>query len=507
MFRKTILFIIILSIAAISAYAEEEQKEKRDRIQYIGNLVIDAGEVIEGDVIVMQGDLSIAGLVNGDAIVSLGDAFVDSGGVVKGDLVTWKGKIYVDPDGYVEGKQVEQRLLDLPFRKENFQVGSSVYEDNEYDDEYDYDEDRDEFEFEYKFEYDDESHNEFLGPVLSYNKVDGFFLGMEIPKVISSNVPNVINIHGYGGYGFSNDRWQYYAELDKEFFRRNRFEIGFEGHKLTDTEDNWIIGNYENSLAAFLIHEDFRDYFYRTGYGAHIGMKLPLGMRLKVKYLNDQYDAEDNNTNWALFGNKKDFLPNFGFLGAGANIIEGNMRSVIAEGSLKMFDGDLFLSGSYEKAGDDFNGDFNFTRYIFEMKGRMGFTDNEAIVYRLKFGGSENGLPPQKAFTLGGLSTLRGFTHKEFVGEQMALLNLEYRVFGRKHSDYWWYLKHMQLCLFTDIGSVNNKIFSDFDTDYYKSDVGFAFIDNDDEWRLNFARRTDTGDKPWVVTFRITRPF
>ena len=503
MYRKLILLLIIFSLTIVVSFAGDE-KEKRDRIQYVGDLTIDPGEVVDGDVVVMQGNLSISGLVLGDAIVSLGDAFVDSGGVVKGDLVTWKGKIYVDPDGYVEGEQVEQRLLDLPFKKKNFDVGVSDYDADE---EYDY-YDKDDFEYEYKFEYDGDVHDEFVGPVLSYNKVDGFFLGLEIPKVIDASIPDhVINLHGYGGYGFSNDRWQYYGEIDKEYFRDYRLEFGFEGHNITDTEDNWIIKNYENSIAAFILHEDFRDYFYRSGYGAHIGLRTPVGIRLQLKYLYDDYEADDNNTNWALFGNKKDFLPNFGFLGSGANIIEGNMRSVIAEGSMKMKNIDFQIAGSYEKAGEDFNGDFNFTRYIVEMKGRAEITDYEAIVYRLKLGGSENGLPPQKAFTLGGLSTLRGFDHKEFIGEQMALFNLEYRVFGSKHSRHWWYLKHMQLCLFTDIGSVNNNIFSDFDTDYYESNVGFAFIDDSEGWRLNIARRTDTGNKPYVITLRIARAF
>jgi hypothetical protein len=36
-------------------------------------------------------------------------------------------------------------------------------------------------------------------------------------------------------------------------------------------------------------------------------------------------------------------------------------------------------------------------------------------------------------------------------------------------------------------------------------DVGFSFMDKDEDLRLDLARRTDSGDKPWVVTFRIAQ--
>lgn len=491
MLRNLIISIIVLTLVIGTAFADESEGKDKDRIKFIGDLIIGVDEVVEGDVIVMQGDLTVKGSVKGDAVVSLGDAFVHSGGVVSGDLITWKGKIYIDPEGVVEGRSVEHRLFDIPLDKRNFRIGTSGGDD-----------DRCEDKEGYKIEIDSD-----IGPRLSYNKVDGFFLGLEIPKVFRGNLIPGMSLHGYGGYGFSNDRWQYYTEVNKHFFEKNRLEIGLEGHSVTGTEDDWIIENWENSLAAFFLHEDFRDYYYRTGFGAHISQRLWSKLFLKVKFLNDEYDKTDNNTNWALFGGHKDFLPNFGFLRTGENISEGFMRSMIAEGSWDIFDGDLSLTGSAEYADYGLGGDFEFARYIFEVRGHFGVSDFEELAFRLKLGSSEDRLPPQKAFTLGGISTLRGFSHKEFYGDQMALLNLEYILFGRKHSRHFWLLKHIRVGLFTDIGSTHSQIFNDFDADYYKSDVGFVFMNDDGDIRLNIARRTDTGDKPWMVTFRITQPF
>jgi hemolysin activation/secretion protein len=139
------------------------------------------------------------------------------------------------------------------------------------------------------------------------------------------------------------------------------------------------------------------------------------------------------------------------------------------------------------------------------MHSRLKISEFERMILRFKLGSSQDTLPPQKVFTLGGISTLRGYKFKEFYGDQMALLNMEYWISGDRHSHLFWPLKFMQFGLFADFGSTHNLIFSDFDPQYYKMDVGFSFMDKDEDLRLDLARRTDSGDKPWVVTFRIAQ--
>ncbi len=491
---KKVFILTFTVLAALGlAYGEEKDKGSGNRVKFIGDMVVAVDEVVDGDVVVMQGNLRVKGVINGDAVVFWGDAFVDSAGIINGNLVTSRGKVFIDEFGKVTGDVTESRIMDLSF-------GEPMSEDFE-----GFEDDMEEGwrEFEDK-EADIDGH-------FSYNKVDGVVIGLKFPKNRRRDlVPNLI-LHGYGGYGFANDRWQFYAELDRWFFERNTLEFGVEGHKLTDTEDEWIIGNLENSLAAVLIHEDFRDYYYRTGFGAHVSQTLGSKLRLKVKYLVDEYDKAENTARWALFGGDKVFRDNYWFLEkagypAGSNIFEGEMRSVIASGELKMFGGDLRLTGSMESAGGELSGDFEFKRYIFEARANIDFGRYEGLDIRMKLGSSEDKLPPQKLFTLGGISTLRGFKHKEFTGSQMALLNLEYRMFERGGSSYLWFLDFMKPVLFADIGSTHPDIFDEFKSEHYKSDVGFGLILWEDA-RFDVARRTDSGDKPWVATFRLSQPF
>ncbi len=490
---KLFLTFCIIPIFCAIAHADITDVSGKDKIKYIGDLVIEAGEVVDGDVVVMEGDLRIKGVVNGNAVVSYGDAFIDSGGVVNGDVVALRGKITVHKDATVTGEIVEQRLYDISLDDPNFRKGET---DRKLYDEKD----------ESSTEDDDAEFDAKLG----YNKVDGFFLGIEMPKIVKSSLTELtqMTLHGFLGYGFSNKRWQTYIEMDKWFFENNRLEFGLEGHDLTDTEDDWIIGNEENSLAAFFLHEDFRDYFYREGFGAHIAQYIGDKINFKVKYLADEYKIAENETDWALFGGNKKFKPNFWFLGEGMNIIPGMMRSLKVSGEMKMLYGDLLLNGSFEYAGgDELGGDFEFTRYIFETRGYFDLDDHQGIDYRLKLGSSEKNLPPQKYFTLGGISTLRGFSYKEFHGKQMALLNLEYRLFSRSRPSKMWFVKLFQFALFCDIGSTSKKIFEDLDADLYHSDVGFSLMNIDGDFRVDFARRTDTGKKPWVITLRIKHAF
>ncbi|MBC8204209.1 hypothetical protein ISS30_06270 [bacterium] len=511
--KRVLIVFFILFLFIQVASAADVKIGGTDKIQFFGDLIVEADETIRGDVVVMKGNLIVRGVVNGNAVVYFGDAVVDSTGAINGDLVTLRGKITVCEKGVVTGNIVESRLFDISLddkiKEDDFYEEEEEYEEDFYDRAENIDSDRSSKKRHKKFKKD---HEPDIDVRLSYNKVDGFFLGLAFPKRVRADLIPKVTLQGFTGYGFANKRWQYHAELDKWFFKENRLEFGIEGHDLTDTEDGWIIDNEENSLAAFFLNEDFRDYYYRRGFGAHISQEFGKILRLKVKYLADDYQATENNAVWSLFkGSDPPFTPNFGFLPGDNNINEGLMRSVTASGEIRLFDNDLKVNGSVEAAGYDLGGDFEFTRAIFEGRGFFKLDKFQGIDYRLRLGNtideSGSGLPYQKYFTLGGISSLRAHKFKELYGEQMALLNLEYRLFHGKGSSFFWVQEIFQVGLFADIGSCQRGIFNKFDWEDYETDVGFALMNEDGNIRLNVARRTDTAKEPWVVTFRIKHPF
>ncbi|MBM7622915.1 BamA/OMP85 family outer membrane protein [Sporohalobacter salinus] len=122
---------------------------------------------------------------------------------------------------------------------------------------------------------------------------------------------------------------------------------------------------------------------------------------------------------------------------------------------------------SVEYAGHALGGDNDFIKYQLDLRDYTPdfmFEDN-SWAFRLKTGLSEGldekGLDHEK-YRIGGPQTLRGFEDDEFVGEEMMLCNIEYRI---------PFADNFTGVLFTDAGKVWDKD-KDFDFDNIKKSAG-----------------------------------
>jgi hypothetical protein len=75
------------------------------------DMVVDAGEVVEGTLILVDGDLAVSGLVEGDVILSGGVLRILEGGRITGDLRISDGEV-AQIDGSVGGRLVELGLAE-----------------------------------------------------------------------------------------------------------------------------------------------------------------------------------------------------------------------------------------------------------------------------------------------------------------------------------------------------------------------------------------------------------
>lgn len=94
-----------------AARARAEAEAEREGVSVLtGDRVVAPGEVIEGDMVVVNGDLRVRGEIRGNAVVTGGDLVLEPGGTVLGDAVVTGGKLLTN-GGRVMG---EMRTISAP---------------------------------------------------------------------------------------------------------------------------------------------------------------------------------------------------------------------------------------------------------------------------------------------------------------------------------------------------------------------------------------------------------
>ncbi|HWK89075.1 MAG TPA: polymer-forming cytoskeletal protein, partial [Longimicrobium sp.] len=95
-------FVLAPSLAAQSHTHEGVAVHRGDKLWFRGEHVIEKADVIEGDVVVASGSLTVRGEVHGDAVVGGGNLVLEPGSTVYGDAVVTGGKL-VNRGGTVHG--------------------------------------------------------------------------------------------------------------------------------------------------------------------------------------------------------------------------------------------------------------------------------------------------------------------------------------------------------------------------------------------------------------------
>jgi outer membrane protein assembly factor BamA len=361
-------------------------------------------------------------------------------------------------------------------------------------------------------------------PEVRYNRVEGVYLGMKLNKDGGrrwrSNRPTR---YGFVGNAFAAGELQYQVGLEKGFFDEFRLGFGGEYHRRITTPDLWIMPAEENSAAAFLIKEDFHDFYFTEGWSGSVSQNFTPALKISAAYQTDKYRAEDRHARWSLFGGKKVFREN-PLMDEGMNNAVSGRLVIDTRNSVRRTSRGWYIQIEGERAGDAFGGDFEYDRYVADLRRFQPLGFGEGVDLRIRVGTGQGRMPWQKAYYLGGPSTLRGFRYKAFPNgweqpgaNRMVLAQLEYRLGRDELPDMMdmGILDNFNLILFTDAGwtaSVDSTLgptegFDDLSIGRLKNDVGIALANHDGNVRFEVARRTDTSDKPYTFWFRISRPF
>jgi hypothetical protein len=333
------------------------------------------------------------------------------------------------------------------------------------------------------------------GFLLRYNRVEGTYLGWRWTPA-----PFEYGLTRYGelGYGFNGGDLRYRFGLERRGDSGD-WKVGAEVHDLTDSRDDWVIAQEENTLAALFLRRDLRDYYRRLG-GSLYAQVRPLDHFFAETWLGrDEFSSLDNQVDWGFFGD-----------GLGRTRFRSN--PVVDEGWINTAGLKLaydtrnaahhpnrgWLLQATIEAGEGIR---DFGRYVADMRRYQRLSRRSRLDLRLRAGAASGTLPSQYRFDLGGFSSLRGYGFKEFSGDRMLLANAEYWVDGSANLLGHW-LSGLNVGLFADVGSAWTGDGGEVD---FKKSAGFAFDLVD--IRFYLARPFDAEDNAWRVSGRLSRTF
>lgn len=356
-----------------------------------------------------------------------------------------------------------------------------------------------------------------------YNRIEGLFVNFGA-RFRPESAPGV-QFYGDAGWGFWNEsgkEFRFNAGVHKDFFEFNRLSVGLDVFKELESEDNWIVGEVENSLASLLFREDFKDYYGIYGFRLYADHKFLGRHTLRAEVERRTYDALRRNIDWSVF--KGDFEENPA--SPGSRIIEGDELGFRLVAAFDWRDNPIFpLTGwyvqtIYEHTVDDFDTDGLFLT----VKRFQQTFGTHRLLLRALLGTRRGSLAEQHTMDLGGIGSLRAFDDKEFSGNRMFLFSANY-LFG---GDILQRIPLQEVPLFgtlwttlslgvfldagqTHVAAVDGGLLTELGDvfDDLEADVGFSVLVLDGVLRLDVARRTSSapGKNDYRVTFRLLESF
>ena len=446
---------LLIALILCSGLPAQEQPEPSDPVPAVTrsagetkiftDLFIPEGEVRSGVIRVIGGDLTVAGTVTGRITVLGGDVKLLPTARVEGSIYTIGGQIIRSPDAQVTGKVLEVNRGKVSLSREQadeiFGYHSRDVErlerlESEVDDDWglhetDYHDWRRERHRDRQLIMTD--FGEFKDVTFRYNRAEGAALYIPFSPE-TDDIPG-FKVHGYGGIALGPNPNRLYGRLGiGQYLWRERIGVLIEGHKEPRHDDGWRVTPWENTLGAFLIHEDWYDWYETEGYGGSLVVAGPYAVWFRARYLNEEHRPMDHISQWSLFGGDKRFRP--GYLIAPGR--EVNITYTVDVGRpVGVFHRRPVghATVSYTQALPD--GDFDYTRQDVALELFVPFHRRLGLRVAARTGSltsSTDSYGPQHLVPLGGIGSVGGYRYKSISGgDHYALLQTSFSL--RTHGN------------------------------------------------------------------------
>ncbi len=453
------------SVMTFYTRTEPDRKVSRVKrgnvIEPIADIVVEEDSFIRGFLFTVIGNIDIQGEVNKDVISLFGDIYVGPEAVVRGDIASVSGRIDASRDASVYGELFSgmhpRGRRHISWRREDELA---------------------------------------LGSQFAYNRVDGLRSTVQFKYTDPDSLLPTFWIAA--GYALESERVRYDIGLEQTILRMPPLSIGGSYYRQLSSEDDWLLSNNENTPFALLVTEDFKDYYEADGGTVYLRLKPIRHLEFEGRYRHEETKwIKAERDLFSLFGGGKVFSYNFGtvdsaFRATGIAEIDSTTNAHLSarldydtrDKSDPFSRSAWAVTGIIEWSHPDLDSDFDYRRYTINARRYQKVNRRTMMAVRAMFGGSDGYLPMYKRFYTGGLGTLRGYKHKEYMGTRFWMMNLEYRVDFPK-SD-------LALSILWDVAQIANETKLD-DNIEVKHSLGIVAYLGDD-FKISLARRLDRSD-------------
>jgi hypothetical protein len=398
-----------------------------------GVTAVEAGRTVASAVAVLDGDLNLAGRVDGDVVVVNGNLQLVDGAEVGGDVIVVGGEIQGEADADVTGEMVvfaepvshcsRDGRVDVSGHCGDVAAGVQPAPGDA----------RAAAGHVERVARRDTARFIF-SPGRSYNRVEGLpvHVGGQVETGGSNplRVRSTLILRTEEGTEQGPERAGFDIRVEQFIGGFRTLRVGARAFSVVEPIEGWHLTDLENSLSTFVLHQDHRDHFQREGWSAYAMVTPPRSsVALTGEVLWERHRSVAPGSPWALLDNDEPW----------------RMQPLVAEGPLRALMGSAVVdtrseewdpsSGWYVRAELEHTlasdlirpayvntagpipvaiSDLRFgeyTRGLLDLRRYNRISPSARLNLRIAGGGSMSvfPLPPQRQHALGGPGSLPGY--------------------------------------------------------------------------------------------------
>jgi hypothetical protein len=398
-----------------------------------GSYDIESGRVVESDVAVLDGPLTIGGHVRGRVIAINGSVFLEPGARVDRDILIVGGRLEGREEATIRG-DIRVYSASVSYQREGTVLVVRETTDESDDADVRWWRARDRW---YARSWSDIR----LLSARTYNRVEG------LPVLVGPSVGRDLGwgrvrldalgiVRTVGNFDRAEHTFGHNVKLAFELGGESGLRFGGRLFDMVDPVEEWQLSDSEVGLATFFLHRDYRDYFNRHGAAVYAGLYLTPAADITLSFSDQRWAARDARDPFTLFRNGDGWRTNPAMDDGSLHVLSGTLRfdtrndvddpwsGWFVTADVEQGHGTLVTLGPTSAATRNAGpGPVDYTRGFVDIRRYNRLSPDGQLNLRVVLGGWLNGdpLPLQRRVSLGGPGSVPGYDFRRASNETDVL--------------------------------------------------------------------------------------